>query len=137
MRAKQQVLILGGGYVGLYAALALERRAPRDVRVTLVNPESHMTYQPFLPEAAAGTIEPRHVAIPLRRVLKKTQIVVGAARSLDHDRRVAVVTPPLGADLELDYDHVVLAMGSVSRVLPIPGLEQNAVGFKSIAEAIF
>ena len=130
-------MILGGGYVGLYAALALERRSVAPVDVTLVNPEGHMTYQPFLPEAAAGNIEPRHVAIPLRRVLKKTRLLVGAARAIDHQLRTVTITPPLGEDVEIGYDQVVFAMGSVSRVLPIPGLDQHAIGFKSIGEAIF
>ena len=134
---KQRVVILGGGYVGLYAAQVLQRRARDVAEVTLVNTESHMTYQPFLPEAAAGNVEPRHVAIPLRRVLRRSRVVVGAAQSIDLDRKVVSVLPPLGSDIEIPYDQLVVAIGSVSRVLPIPGLEEHAVGFKSIGEAIF
>jgi NADH:ubiquinone reductase (H+-translocating) len=135
--SKQRVVIVGGGYVGLYAALVLEKRASRLADVTLVNAEGHMTYQPFLPEAAAGNVEPRHVAIPLRRILRRSKVVVGAARAVDRDRKVVTITPPLGRDIQLPYDHLVIAVGSVSRVLPVPGLAERAIGFKSIGEAIF
>ena len=128
-----RVVIVGGGYVGLYAALGLERRLqPGEAEVTLVNPESYMTYQPFLPEAASGNIEPRHVVVPLRTVLRRTRVVVGQLASLDHARQKAT----LASGAVLDYDHVVIALGSISRVLPVPGLSERGVGFKTVAEAI-
>jgi NADH:ubiquinone reductase (H+-translocating) len=133
-----RILIVGGGYVGLYAALGLERRLePDEAELVLVNPESFMTYQPFLPEAAAGNIEPRHVVVPLRTVLRRTRIVTGDVTALDHARQVATVAPTGGPARELGYDVVVIALGSVSRVLPVPGLAARAVGFKSVAEAIY
>ena len=100
-------------------------------------PESFMTYQPFLPEAASGNIEPRHVAVPLRTVLRGVRVVTGEVTVVDHDHRVAVVTPLEGPPFELAYDHVVLGPGSLSRVLPVPGLREHAVGFKTITEAIY
>lgn len=133
-----QILILGGGYVGLYCALALERTlTDKQAAIVLVNRDNYMVYQPFLPEAASGSIEPRHVVIPLRQVLKRTDLVIAEVNALDHRRRVAMVQPAQGPELEIAYDIVVVALGSVSRVLPIPGLEETAIGFNSVEEAIF
>jgi NADH:ubiquinone reductase (H+-translocating) len=104
--------------------------------VTVVDPRSYMTYQPFLPEAAAGSIQPRHVVVPLRRVLRGAEVVTGMVTRLDHPRRVAVVQPLEGSPYELAYDQVVVAVGSVSRTLPIPGLAEWGIGFKNVEEAI-
>jgi NADH dehydrogenase len=136
------VLIVGGGYVGLYTALRLQRRLRAelrrgDVSVTLVSPEPVMTYQPFLPEAAAGSIEPRHVVVPLRRVLRRVSVVTGTVSSVTHASRVARVVPAGGEVYDLAYDVLVLAPGSVARTLPIPGLAETAVGFKTVSEAIY
>ena len=129
---------MGGGYVGLYSALRLERRLrPDEAELVLVNADSFMTYQPFLPEAASGNIEPRHVVIPLRTVLKRTRVITGEVTSIDHHRRAATVRPGEGRPYDLEYDHVVMGAGSVSRVLPVPGLAERAVGFKTVAEAIY
>jgi NADH:ubiquinone reductase (H+-translocating) len=137
-RRQARVLVLGGGFVGLYTALGLEKRlSPAEVDITLVNPESFMAYQPFLPEAAAGNIEPRHVVVPLRTVLKRTSLVTGSAIALDHNRRLATIEPVEGEPYDISYDVIVVALGSVSRVLPIPGLVDVAVGFKTVAEAIY
>jgi NADH:ubiquinone reductase (H+-translocating) len=134
-----RILIVGGGYVGMYSALRLERRlrGAEDVEIALVNPESFMTYQPFLPEAASGNIEPRHVVIPLRTVLKRTRVITAAVAGIDHEARSATIKPEVGPAYALAYDHLVLAPGSVSRVLPVPGLAGRAVGFKTVAEAIY
>lgn len=132
------VLVLGGGFVGLYTALGLEKKLPPEKAViTLVNPESFMAYQPFLPEAASGNIEPRHVVVPLRTVLKRTRLVTGSVAEVDHGRRVATVRLAEGRTYPIAYDVIVIALGSVSRVLPVPGLVDTAVGFKTVAEAIF
>jgi NADH dehydrogenase len=134
----RRVLIVGGGYVGMYAALKMQRelsRAGHDL--TLVNLENYMQYQPFLPEVASGNIEPRHVVVPLRQILRKTTVMVGEVRHIDHERRVATVKTPNGEDLDVPYDVLVLGAGSRSRVLPVPGLSDQGVGFKTVAEAIF
>jgi NADH:ubiquinone reductase (H+-translocating) len=134
----RQVLVLGGGYVGLYTALRLQRRLrPREATVTVVDPRSYMTYQPFLPEAAAGSLSPRHVVVPLRRVLKRCEVINGHAVGLDHANRSARIKPIDGPEYDLPYDVVVVAVGSIARTLPIPGLADRAVGFKAIEEAIY
>ena len=133
-----RVLIVGGGYVGTYTALKLRRPARRGrLEVTLVAPDSFMTYQPFLPEAAAGNIEPRHVVVPLRRALRGVQVLAGEITAADPVRRVASFRPAEGEPYELPYDVLVVGCGSVSRVLPVPGLAENGVGFKSLPEAIY
>jgi NADH:ubiquinone reductase (H+-translocating) len=132
-----RILIVGGGYVGLYSALGLERRLREgEADVTLVNPESFMVYQPFLPEAASGSIEPRHVVVPLRTVLRRVRLVTGSIVSVDPTTKVATVAPAEGPPWELPFDQLVVALGSVSRVLPVPGLAERAIGFKTVAEAI-
>ncbi|MEW2122971.1 NAD(P)/FAD-dependent oxidoreductase [Streptomyces sp. NPDC058369] len=130
----------------MYTALRLQRKLKQRLRsgeaeIVVVAPEPYMTYQPFLPEAAAGSISPRHVVVPLRRVLPHCTIVIGEARSIDHSKRTATVTTLASGEdgtgaLEIEYDEIVLAPGSVSRTLPVPGLADHGVGFKTIEEAI-
>ncbi|WP_405881312.1 NAD(P)/FAD-dependent oxidoreductase [Streptomyces sp. NBC_01136] len=141
-----RILIVGGGYVGMYTALRLQRKLKPElkqgkVEIVVVSPDPYMTYQPFLPEAAAGLISPRHVVVPLRRVLDQCRIVIGEAHAIDHAKRTATLatlaTAEEGADTEqISYDELVLAPGSVSRALPIPGLADYAIGFKTLEEAI-
>ena len=135
--APPHILIVGGGYVGMYTAHRLLRRLhDGEARITVVDPRSYMTYQPFLPEAAAGAVSPRHVAVPLRRVLRGAQVITGRVEALAHARKVATVRPLEGAPYEVAYDQLVMAAGSISRTLPIPGLAQWASGFKTVEEAI-
>ena len=130
--------MVGGGHVGLYAALRLSRKLrSTEAEVTVVDPQPHMTYQPFLPEAAAGSISPRHAVVPLRRELKRCRILSGEVVRIEHARKVATVQPIVGPPREVGYDQIVTAPGSVSRSLPIPGLRENAIGFKGIGEAIY
>ena len=134
---RPRVLILGGGYVGLYTALRLKRKLRRgEADVTLVDPRSYMTYQPFLPEAAAGSLEPRHVVVSLRRELRGTRVVNGRVTGVRHRDKVVTVTPEEGEAFELQYDHLVVALGSVARTLPVPGLKEIGIGFKQVEEAI-
>ncbi len=141
-----RILIVGGGYVGLYTALRLQRQLKPelgrgDVEIVVVSPDPYMTYQPFLPEAAAGSISPRHVVVPLRRVLDKCKVVIGEATAINHAKRVATLstlaTEEEGSAAEqLTYDELVLAPGSISRTLPVPGLADHGIGFKTVEEAI-
>jgi NADH:ubiquinone reductase (H+-translocating) len=132
------ILVVGGGYVGLYAALRLQKRLSRGrAEIVVVDPQPHMTYQPFLPEAAAGSVEPRHVVVPLRRTLPRCRVVTGAVTGLSHADRRARVTPVEGSAFDLSYDVLVMAAGSVARTLPIPGLAEHGIGFKNVGEAIY
>jgi NADH:quinone reductase (non-electrogenic) len=135
--AGKRILVVGAGFGGFYAAMHLRRAVDLGHRVTVVNPENFMQYQPFLPEVASGTIDPRAVTVPLRRVLRHCEIVIGEVQRIDHDRRVANVRLVDEREIELGYDVVVLSPGSWSRVLPIPGLAEHGVGFKTVPEAIW
>src|SRR3712207_2029120 len=96
------ILVVGGGYVGLYAALRLQKKLTRGrAEIIVVDPQPHMTYQPFLPEAAAGSVEPRHVVVPLRRTLHRCRVITGALTSLSHAERRARITPGEGARFDL------------------------------------
>jgi NADH dehydrogenase len=132
------VVIAGGGFGGTYAARELERLLPRQsTRLVLVNDVNFMLYAPFLPEAAAGTLEPRHVVTPLRDVLKRTNLRLGAITSHDPEAKTVELTTHDGETEALPYDHLLLAVGAVSRLLPVPGLDEHAIGFKSLADAIW
>jgi len=135
---RPHILVVGGGYVGMYAALRLQGRLRADeASITVVDPQSYMTYQPFLPEAGAGNLEPRHVVVPLRRVLRRCQVLGGKITAIDHGRRTARFQPHEGQASDLSYDVLVLAPGSIARTLPIPGLREAGIGFKTVAEAIY
>ncbi|WP_188192620.1 NAD(P)/FAD-dependent oxidoreductase [Nonomuraea sp. SYSU D8015] len=137
----KHILIVGGGYVGLYTALRLQRKLHRElrggeVRITIIDPQSYMTYQPFLPEAAAGNLSPRHLVAPLRRILPKVRILNGTVTKVDHNERVVTFQPAEGKPRQVAYDIIVMAAGSISRTLPIPGLTDIGIGFKTVGEAI-
>jgi NADH:ubiquinone reductase (H+-translocating) len=132
-----RVLVVGGGYVGLFAARAILKAAQRgEVEVTVVDPRSYMTYQPFLPEAAAGSLSPRHVVVPLRSVLRDANVLTGVIESADPRARVARFQPALGDAYDIEYDQLIIAVGSQARTLPIPGLAEVGIGFKQVEEAI-
>ncbi|MFI0351501.1 NAD(P)/FAD-dependent oxidoreductase [Actinomadura sp. 9N407] len=130
----------------MYTALRLQKRLRSELRrgevvVTVIEPQSYMTYQPFLPEAAAGNLEPRHVVAPLRRVLRRCQVLNGHVTRIETERN-RIQFCPAGAEgaggvQEVGYDHLVVAAGSISRTLPIPGLAECGIGFKTVEEAIF
>jgi NADH dehydrogenase len=146
VKERARILVVGGGYVGMYTALRLQKKLKREIKrgqveITVVSPDPYMTYQPFLPEAAAGSISPRHVVVPLRRVLDRCRVVIGEATAIDHGKRTATLstlaTEEEGTGTEeLAYDELVLAPGSIARTLPIPGLAEHGVGFKTVEEAI-
>jgi NADH:ubiquinone reductase (H+-translocating) len=132
------VVIAGGGFAGMSAARELERLLPKQsARLILVNDVNFMLYTPFLPEAAAGMLEPRHVVTPLRDVLRRTYLRLGAVSGHDPEARTVHLRTHEGEDEELRYDQLLVATGSVSRSLPVPGLDQHAIGFKSLADAIW
>lgn len=130
------VVIAGGGFGGFYAARALERLLPaHSARVTLVNDANFMLYTPLLPGAAAATLDPRHVVVALRSQLKRTELTIGRVRSADPARKTLTVNRVDGESIDLSYDQLLVALGSVSRTLPIPGLAEHGIGLKSLADA--
>lgn len=132
-----RILIVGGGYAGFYTAKKLEKwLGHREAEVTMVDPLPYMTYQPFLPEVAAGSIEPRHAVVHHRRHLKRTDVITAKVTKVDHAKKVATITPPMGEAYELPYDVIVMTAGAVSRTFPIPGVADNAIGLKTIEEAV-
>jgi len=124
-------LVIGGGFAGGYVARLLGKRG-----ATIVSPENFMLYTPMLPEAASGTLEPRHVVVPLRMMCPHAELLLGRATSLDVERRQAHVETDDGA-LTVEFEHAVVALGAISRTLPIPGLADHALGFKTLADAIY
>src|SRR5438270_3637735 len=123
-------LVLGGGFAGGYVARLLGKRG-----ATIVSPENFMLYTPILPEAASGTLEPRHVVVPLRMMCPHAELLLGRAVALDTNRRsVRVETDE--EIVNVSYEELVVALGAVVRSLPIPGLAEYGLGFKSLADAI-
>src|SRR4051794_314170 len=132
-----RVVILGGGFGGLYTARKLEKLLPHGAaRVTLINDVNFMLYTPLLPGAAGGTLEPRHVVVPLREQLKKTELKLAHVTGADPSRRQVTIRADDDRMETITYDQLVVTIGSTSRTLPIPGLAEHAVGFKTISEAI-
>ena len=122
--------MVGGGFAGAYVARYLGRRG-----ATIVSPENFMLYTPMLPEAASGTLEPRHVVVPLRIMCPHAELLLGRATTLDMRRNRVQVETAEGL-FNVQYRDVVIALGAVSRSLPIPGLAEHPHGFKSLADAI-
>jgi NADH dehydrogenase len=123
-------LILGGGFAGSYVARLLGRRG-----ATIVSPDNYMLYTPMLPEAASGTLEPRHVVVPLRQMCPHAELLLGQA--VAHDEAGSRVQVETEEQLfSVRYERLVVALGAVVRTLPIPGLAEHGLGFKSLADAI-
>ena len=128
--ARGGTLIVGGGFAGSSVAREVGRRG-----ATIVSPENYMVFTPLLPEAASGTLEPRHVVVPLRAMCPHAELVLGRAVAHDGaDRRVQVQTEE--ELFWIGYENLVVAVGAVSRTLPIPGLAEHALGFKDLTDAI-
>ncbi|OXE35010.1 MAG: NADH dehydrogenase FAD-containing subunit, partial [Phenylobacterium zucineum] len=132
-----KILVVGGGYAGFYTAKKLENYLLKnEAEVTLVDPLPYMTYQPFLPEVVAGSIEARHAVVSLRRHLKRTNVVIAKVTKIDHANKTATITPTDGKPYQFKYDQIVVTAGAVSRTFPIPGVADEAIGLKTIEEAI-
>ncbi|ALD63162.1 NAD(P)/FAD-dependent oxidoreductase [Glutamicibacter soli] len=134
---RPRILVVGGGYVGLYVAMNLQKKVKSHGGiVTVVDPNPYMTYQPFLPEVAGGQIEPRHVVVSHRQHLKHSELINGRVLSIDHASKKAVIAPVNGEEYELEYTDVVMSAGAVTRTFPITGLAEQGIGLKTIEEAI-
>ena len=128
--AKNGTLIVGGGFAGAHVA-----RLVGSAGATIVSPESSMLYTPLLPEVAAGAIEPRHVYVPLHAMCPHADVLRGHATALDERWRTVTVQTEAG-EVEIEYERLVVALGSTARMLPIPGLAERAIAFKNLGDAI-
>jgi NADH dehydrogenase len=131
-RARGGTLILGGGFAGAWVARLLGKRG---LESTIVNRENFMLFASLLPEAASGSLEPRHVVVPLRMMCPRSELLVGRAGALDTANQTVRVETEEEL-ITVGYDRLVVAYGAVSRALPIPGLAEHALGFKSLEDAI-
>ena len=135
----KRILILGGGFGGLYTAMELEKALAGDssVEITLVNRENFFLFTPMLHEVAASDLDFTHIVNPIRRLLKKVEFFHGEVQAIDlQSRRVRLVHGPQRHLHEIDYDYLVVALGSTANYYGIPGLEDKAVAMKSLGDAI-
>ena len=129
--ARNGTLIVGGGFAGSYVARLLGKAG-----ATIVSMENFMLYTPMLPEAASGTLEPRHVVVPLRMMCPHAELLLGRATALDEAARTVAITTEAGT-FAVEYEQLVVAVGSLARTLPVPGLAEFGLGFKNLADAIY
>lgn len=134
---KPRVVIVGAGFAGYHAAKTLSRIARSRAEIVLLNSTDYFLYLPLLPEVAAGVVEPGRVAVPLAGTLNGVRVVVGEADQVDLQNRWVGYTNAEGSPGRLAYDRLVLAVGSVNKLLPIPGVTQYAHGFRSLPEALY
>jgi NADH dehydrogenase len=138
LRGRIRIVVVGAGFAGFHCLRQLERILPPEAaEIVVVSPTDYMPYLPLLPEVGAGIVDPRHIAVPLSVVLSRTRLVPGHAVGVDFTARTCEVQDPEGGRRSLHWDRLVLVPGSVTRTLPIPGLVEHAVGFKTIAEALY
>jgi NADH dehydrogenase len=136
-RSRPRVVIAGGGFAGFHAARKLGRLAKGQVDIALINPTDYFLYMPLLPEVTAGILDPRTVAAPLTSTCRGVRLVLGAMTGVDMESRTVTVRDPEDNVRTLGYDHLVVALGSVNKLLPVPGVTDTAHGFRSLAEAIY
>jgi NADH dehydrogenase len=136
--ARSRIVIVGAGYAGYHCARHLERRLPREAaEIVIVSPTDYMPYTSLLPQVGTGTVDPRHIAVSLSATLRRTRHIPGHAVGVDYGNRSLTVAGPDGQRRELGWHRLVLTPGSVTRTLPLPGISEQAKGFKNIAEALY
>ncbi|WP_431729362.1 NAD(P)/FAD-dependent oxidoreductase [Verrucosispora sp. TAA-831] len=134
---KPRVVIVGAGFAGYHAAKTLSRLARDRAEIVLLNSTDYFLYLPLLPEVAAGVVEPGRIAVPLTGTLDGVRVVIGEADHVDLQNRWVGFTQPEGEHNRLAYDRLVLAVGSVNKLLPIPGVTEYAHGFRGLPEALY
>jgi NADH:ubiquinone reductase (H+-translocating) len=134
---RPRVVIVGAGFAGYHAARSLARRARGRADIVLVNPTDYFLYLPLLPEVAAGILEPRHCTVSIPNTLHGVRLLLAEAHAVDIQRRRLSYVDPEGGHGQLEYDRLVLAAGSVNRLLPIPGVAEHAHGFRGLPEALY
>jgi NADH dehydrogenase len=132
-----RAVIIGGGFAGFHAAKSLRKEAGEDVEIVVLNPTDYFLYLPLLPEVAAGILDPRRVTVSLPERLPGVRLVLGKATGVDFDARAVTFTDPEDQEHRIGYDRLVLAAGSVNKLLPIPGVPEYAHGFRGVPEALY
>ena len=137
MTERPRVVVVGGGFAGFHAARSLAKRLGDDAEIVLVSATDYFLYLPLLPDVAAGVLEPRRVAVPLAGSLRGVDVVLGEVDEIDLDARRIGWVDPEGGRGGTGYDRLLLAVGSVNKLLPIPGVGEHAHGFRSLPEAMY
>ncbi|MFF4790249.1 NAD(P)/FAD-dependent oxidoreductase [Streptomyces sp. NPDC001276] len=135
--SRPRIVIVGAGFAGYRTARTLSRMSRGKADITLLNPTDYFLYLPLLPQVAAGLLEPRRTAVSLAGTLRHVRLVLGEADGIDMDARTVHYTGPEGGEGTLAYDRLVLAVGSVNKLLPIPGVAEHAHGFRGLPEALY
>ncbi|MEU6091405.1 NAD(P)/FAD-dependent oxidoreductase [Streptomyces sp. NPDC047085] len=136
-RQRPRIVIIGAGFAGFSAARRLSRLARGAADITLVNPNDYFLYVPLLPEVATGLLEPRRVSVPLASALPEVRLLLGQADTVDLAGRRIGWTDAEDNHREAGYDRLVVAVGSVNKLLPIPGVTEHAHGFRGLPEALY
>ena len=137
MTDRPRVVVVGGGFAGFHAARSLAKKLGDDAEIVLVSATDYFLYLPLLPEVAAGVLEPRRVAVPLAASLRGVDVVLGEVDEVDLGQRRVGWVDPEGGRGSIAYDRLLLAVGSVNKLLPIPGVGEHAHGFRSLPEAMY
>ncbi|WP_260335741.1 FAD-dependent oxidoreductase [Streptomyces sp. EAS-AB2608] len=135
--SRPRVVIVGAGFAGYRAARTLARLTRNRADITLLNPTDYFLYLPLLPQVAAGVLEARRVTVSLPGTLRGVRLVLGEADGVDLDERTVHYSDPEGGAGSLRYDRLVLAVGSVNKLLPVPGVAEHAHGFRGLPEALY
>ena len=138
MHFRPRIVILGGGFAGAYCAQSLEKHlAGRGAEVSLINESNYFIFSPLLIEAGTGSLEPRHAVVPLRAFLRSTRFIMATVRGVDLDlQRVGYRLWASAHDDEVPYDHLVVALGSITRLPAVPGLKQFGFQIKGLSDAV-
>ena len=139
MVSRARIVVIGGGFAGFEAARGLAKAAGNAAEIVLINPTNYFLYLPLLPEVMAGILDPRRIAVSLQHALPRVQLVLGRVEGggVDVDKQTVQYTDAEGHQGEIAYDRLVLAAGSVNKLLPVPGLSEHAHGFRGLPEAIY
>src|SRR5262249_11083064 len=135
--SRPRIVIVGAGFAGYRTARALSRASRYKADVTLLNPTDYFLYLPLLPQVSAGILQPRRVTVSLPGTLRGVRRLLGEADHADRDGRTVHFTDPEGTSGTLSYDRLVLAAGSVNKLLPVPGVTEHAHGFRGLPEALY
>ena len=136
-RTKHRVVIVGAGFAGYNAARELSRRAGATTEIVVINSTDYFLYLPLMPQVAGGLVDSSHIRVSLTRRLRSMRFVLGSVTSVDPEQKVVSWTGPEGAAGQVEFDRLILTVGSVNKLLPIPGIATYAHGFRSIAEALY